>query len=265
MSVPQFSIADHYDIMAELDRDVHDDAALSATEADLALALIGAVPPSVFLPCFGTGRHIGRLLECGVQRIVGVDLSPRCVDKARRQFVGDPRVELVVGNLATWRTPERFDAVILLGNSFGDIIDPRVLAKVTSGMIAPLAQTGTFLMDYIGEGYLDRACSRISSCWDAVLHGTTVEDRRTPRFDEETRVMSIDVEVRAKRDGTQVWTGCYQKAVLSDKQLRTHFVERGLLLRAHGRATELNRDYYGNHHGELGMIARSTWWTGHRG
>ena len=262
MVVSQFEIASHYDVMAELDRDVHDDVELSRTEVDLALALMSTAPRSVFLPCFGTGRHIAHLLACGVKRVVGVDLSLRCVDKAQRQFADDARVELLVGDLASWRTSERFDAVILLGNSFGDIVDPKVLGKVTDGMLAPLASDGTFLMDYIGEGYLDRARGRVSSCWEATLHGIAVVDQRTPRFDEETRVMSIDVEARANHGGALLWTGCYQKAVLSDERLSAHFLERGFRCTAHGRATELNRDYYGSHHGELGMIARSTWWTG---
>src|SRR3989344_4308206 len=112
----QFNIAGHYDVMAELDADVHDDALLSRTEVALALRLIGDAPRSVFLACFGTGRHIAALLAAGVKRIVGVDLSPKCVAKARRQWAGDQRVELHVGDLATWRTRERFDVCILLGN-----------------------------------------------------------------------------------------------------------------------------------------------------
>lgn len=262
--VRQFDIGDHYDAMEQLDRDVHDDHELSATEVDTALALVGRVPRSIFLPCFGTGRHIARLLERGVQRIVGVDLSPKCVEKARRDFGHDPRVELVVGDLRAWRTPEQFEAGILLGNSFGDIVDQTVLGQVTEGMVAPLERRGAFVMDYIGQGYLDRARARVASTWDAAINGILVNDRRTPRYDEETGIMSIDVQATAKDDGRVVWTGCYQKIILDDSRLVDHFTRRGVDMTARGRAVDLNRDYYAKHGGELGMIARSTWWTGQK-
>lgn len=260
----QFDISRHYDTMEQLDADVHDDRELSGSEADLAVMLVKAVPKSVFLPCFGTGRHIERLLARGVERIVGVDMSPKCVEKARRQFSSDHRVELIVGDLRTWRSDERFEAVILLGNSFGDIVDAEVLGQVTEGMVAPLANDGTFVMDYIGSNFCDRARAQKSSTWDAVLNGVSVNDTRTPRFDEETSIMSIDVVATPKAGGEPLWRGCYQKLILSNEQLVEHFARRGVNMRARGRAVELNHDYYSSHGGELGMIARSTWWTGQR-
>ena len=71
----QFAVADHYDVMRQLDADVHDDHALSTTEADLALNLIGALPSTVFLPCFGTGRHIHRLLARGDRKSTRLNSS----------------------------------------------------------------------------------------------------------------------------------------------------------------------------------------------
>ncbi len=260
----QFAVADHYDVMRQLDADVHDDHALSTTEADLALNLIGALPSTVFLPCFGTGRHIHRLLARGVERIVGVDLSPECVAKAREAFGGDRRVELHVADLCTWRTTEQFDAVILLGNSFGDIVDPKLSAKVTAGMVAPLCKDGAFIMDYIGEGYLDRAQARTASTWEATLNGVAVNDRRTPHYDEAARIMSIDVAVTPKAGGGLLWSGCYQKRILSPTEVVAHFADAGVVLTPRGLATELNRDYYASHGDELGMIARSLWWSGRK-
>lgn len=260
---PQFSIADHYDVMAELDRDVHDDEHLSATEADAALALVGMVPRSVFLPCFGTGRHIPRLLERGVDRVVGVDLSPVCVEKARRLFHGDSRVELHVGDLSTWQTSERFDTAVLLGNSFGDIINRELLLAVTRGMVAPVRTGGAFVMDYIGQGYLDRCESGKTTTWQAVLHEQQVEDRRTPSFNFASRVMTINVEAVAVNGAEHVlWRGYYQKLILDHREVQHHFAEVGMDIRSCGRATEVNAAYYHGHEGELGMIARSTWWVG---
>lgn len=260
----QFEISAHYDVMAQLDQDVHDDAPLSESEVALAIRLIGCVPQRVFLPCFGTGRHIPALLAAGVEEIVGVDLSPACVAKARRQFGQDPRVHLEVGNLLTWRNPgEPFDAVILLGNSFGDCIDPELLAALTLAMVRPLRRGGAFLMDYIGEGYLDRCRGGVTSIWDAMLNDEPVKDCRTPELDVTGRVMTIRVVVRSLGAEPIVrWRGAYQKRILSEPEVGALFSASGVPLQSLGQATSLNPSYYGIHDGELGMIACSTWWRG---
>ena len=265
-ALSQFSIADHYDVMVQLDRDVHDDEKLSTTEVDTALRLMSGVPRSVFLPCFGTGRHIQALLTAGVQRIVGVDLSPKCVEKARALCGGDHRVELHVGDLCTWTTTEQFDASILLGYSFGDIINSEIFPKVTQGMVRPLKPGGLFVFDYIGRGYLDRCRRASTTVWQAILDGRPVEDRRTPRYDPETWVMTIDVEAVAREHGADnvLWRGFYQKLILNDYWLDCHFTRAGIALRKAGVATKVNEAYYQGHVGELGMIARSTWWVAHK-
>lgn len=260
----QFEIAQHYDVMAELDRDVHENERLSATEVATALRLMGRIPKTVFLPCFGTGRHIPALLKAGVERIVGVDLSPKCVVKAHALIVSDPRVELIVGDLATWRTDEQFEAVIVLGNSFGDITDEKLLARVTEGMVKPLTLGGIFVMDYIGPHYLDRCRDRAATVWEAVLEGHIVKDLRSPRYDEASRVMTIDVVVTDATTGVIRWQGSYQKIILTSPAVADHFRRQGVMIYAHGRASAVNREYYEGQTGELGMIARSTWWVGHK-
>ncbi len=257
----QFDVARHYDVMEQLDRDVHDNSALAWAEVGTAIRLIGHVPRSVFLPCFGTGRHINALLWSGVQRIVGVDLSPKCVAKALKSHGQDPRVQLHIGDLTTWRTNERFDASILLGNSFGDVVDPDLLLRITRGMIDPLAKDGAFLMDFIGQGYLDRCRVGKTVVWQAELDGTPVNDARTPRFDPTTGIMTINVKVTDRATDRKVWRGAYQKLILGDDQVVDHFARVGMPVHSCGKATDLN-PYYKLDTGELGMIARSTWWLG---
>lgn len=262
-TAPQFDIPAHYNVMAELDSDVHDDLALAATEAELVLRLIGDAPRRMFLPCCGTGRHIVPFRQRGAGRIVGVDLSPRCLAKARELAWLDGRtVHLALGDLAVWRTQEQFDAAVCLGNSFGDITDPATLAAVTAGMVHPVRSGGAVVFDYIGENFLDRCREGQTAEWDAVLCGRKAKDRRTPRFDRATRIMTIDVVVTARDDGAELWRGSYQKRVLSDAELVAHFASAGVHLERVGLASELNRDYYGRHEANLGMIARSTWWRG---
>lgn len=263
-----FDIAAHYNAMAQLDADVHRNDALSKTEAELALRLvceaIGRTPETVFLPCFGTGRHIPFLLQNGVEKIVGVDLSPKCVEKARALFGHDPRVELELGDLLQWRASSGFDAAILLGNSFADCVDPELLLQLTSAMIAPLKDDGAFVMDYIGTGYLQRCREGAVSCWDAVMDGIAVKDRRTPRYNSETRVMSIDVSATATANPRhEVWRGSYHKLILDNAALRRHFLGAAMRLKLAGKATDLN-PYYLGQSGDLGMIAASQWWIGQK-
>lgn len=257
---PQFDIARHYDVMAQLDRDVHDDHRLSASEVDSALHLIGSVPERVLLPCCGTGRHIPRLLERGVCEIVGVDLSPACLAKARRQFGSDPRVSLIEADLRYWQTAARFDAAILLGNSFGDLVDPGMLLEVSQGMTRPLRSGGIMLMDYIGEAYLARIGQ--PTVWQAELDGQSACDTRTPRYDLATRILTIGVVVRHASTDALLWEGSYQKRILDPSEVVAHFAACGVHMLPLGAATDLNHEYYRGHEGELGMIARSTWWVG---
>lgn len=263
-TIGQFDIVSHYNVMAELDQDVHNDEALAASEVNTALWLIGdKVPVKVFLPCFGTGRHIGPLLERGVQRIVGVDLSPACVAKAQQQFGNDSRVHLEVGDLRNWACPEQVDAILLLGNSFADCIDPDLQQQITRGMLSPLKPQGTFVMDYVGEDYLERCQRRVTSVWTATLNGQPVVDRRTPRFDSTNSVMTIDVAVYPPGEEVPIWTGNYQKRLYSVEGVEHHFAQHYIMAMPIGLATQIVPYYFSSTH-ELGMLAQSTWWVGRK-
>ena len=249
VALSQFNIAEHYDTMAELDRDVHDNEALSAAEVSLALTLLDNVPKSVFLPCFGTGRHIPHLLKAGVQRIVGVDLSSVCVVKASELSAANSDcVTLICKNLLRWRTEERFDAVLLLGNSFGDLIDEQLMCRLIRAMTNPLKPGGGFVMDYIGGHYLQRCREGTSITWDATYHGQPVKDTRTPRYDLERRVMTIDVSVVHAISGETLWCGCYQKLILPPGTVYKMFGQARTQICSRGQAYKLN-PYYKRHHG----------------
>lgn len=257
---PLFDLKAHYDVMEQLDQDVHDNAELSEWEAVTTVQLIGFTPAFVFLPCFGTGRHVRPLLKLGVERITGVDLSPKCVAKAHRLTGDDRRVSLTLGNLLHFTVPERCDAAVLLGNSFADCTDLRLLERLTAAMVAPLKEGGTFIMDYVGENYLDRCAQGRTSQWDAVLDGEPVLDRRTPRFDPTTRVMTIEVEV-VSGSGEPRWRGQYQKLILTDGELVALFARLGVDLKCAGPACAVNR-YVTEHPEGLGMIGAANWWVG---
>lgn len=265
-TIKQFPLAHHYDVMESLDRDVLDDQFLSQTEAQLALHLLGFVPKALFLPMFGTGRHIPALLEAGVQRIVGVDISPRCVSSARDRFGKDSRLELHLGDLREWKANEYFDAAILLGNSFGDLIDPSLLNEVTSAMGRPLKTGAGLILDYIGEAFLEACSLSETRVWRLQFQNEQAIDRRTPRFDPVERIMTIDVDVRSEQSDRLLWSGYYQKRILSPQTLIEHFQQYGgIRLQACGPARALNQRYYGDSLLERGMLSESTWWHGIKG
>ncbi len=260
-TLPQFNIASHYDVMAELDRDIHENEALSRSEVEATLQLLGAVPQSLFLPCFGTGRHIRHFLDAGVKRIVGVDLSPKCIAKAACEIGSNPAVELIEADLTTWRTEERFDAAVLLGNSFADCINPNLLRDITQGMVQPLKTGGNFMMDYIGDNYLSRCSKSVTSQWSVQFQGQPAWDYRTPEYNALAKIMTIRIRVEAQETEQLLWQGHYQKLILTPADLEQHFAAASVDLKPVGFAADLQA-YVRHHEKRLGMIGKSIWWTG---
>lgn len=266
---PQFDLRAHYDLMEQLDADVHNNVTLSDAEASTAMNLVrrmsahGAVPHRVSLPCFGTGRHIPALLRAGVREIYGVDLSEACVAKARREFGGLPGVHLTCGDIRAVEVPT-VDAVILLGNSYGDIIDLHQLRVLTEAMIKPLRRNGAMVMDYIGRNFLGRCLRHQSSTWMAMLHGRPVRDIRTPSFDPHTSVMTIRVVVEDAETGSVVARTAYQKRIQSPLKVSKMFELCGVATMPVGQAHALVPYYRDMDRATLGMIGAADWWLGRR-
>lgn len=258
-----FDIPTHYDLMVELDRDVHDNQELSRSEVAYALSLIGYVPKTVFLPCVGTGRHIRPLLEAGVQRIVGVDVSNASIIKARESLEDDARVELIVADLLKFSSREMFDAVLLLGNSFGDLIDKTKLQHFVCRLIWCLKDKGALVMDYIGEGYLGRCYPPTPTTWELEFQGKPASDTRTPSFDLLKRVMSIEAVVCDPDTGERMAQTRYLKLVLTPDEVIKMFGWIYVYLKPMGLAKE-KVGYYRDQNTQLGMLACSTWWVGQR-
>lgn len=257
----QFNLLGHYAAMLELDREVHEDHALADAEVALARQVVGFNPGSVLLACCGVGRHILPLICGGVRRIVGVDLSEETVAVACERYGCHNGVELVVADLCRWTTDKRFDAVLLLGNSFGDIIDREQLTEMVRRMVASLRTGGVFVMDYIGQGYLARCVEGRTSQWSTNFGGQPAIDERTPRFDRASGIMTIDIVVRRAKDQPPIWSGSYQKLVLTPDEVRAIFAAASVGLESIGRATAQSR-YHAEHENTLGMLAASTWWRG---
>jgi 2-polyprenyl-3-methyl-5-hydroxy-6-metoxy-1,4-benzoquinol methylase len=82
----------------------------------------------------GSGRYIRPLVEAGVKRIVGIDLSSEMLDLARAQAsqVTGARIDFVHADFADWPAGEEFDLIVAMG-FFDYVHDPAVLlAKMRS-------------------------------------------------------------------------------------------------------------------------------------
>jgi len=259
--VTQFDIPSHYDLMVELDSDVHEDLELSRSEVELALRLLGRVPESVFLPCFGTGRHIPPLLEAGVKRIVGVDVSNASVAKAVERLRGDARVELIVADLTKWNPKEQFEAVLLLGNSFGDVLDWSQLRRFVSALSRSLKADGLLIMDYIGQGYSHLYQGSDPLVWFSSYLGKPVKDSRKVCFCPDCQVLTIHIQVRDRDSGEHILYDTYKKVVLASGQVERLFGEYLIGMTRPDMACEIN-PYYSGLEANLGMLACSTWWVG---
>lgn len=261
---PQFDLRRHYDIMAALDADVHRDAELSEAEASAALTLIGDVPRRTFLPGCGTGRHIRHLLASGVSKILGVDLSERCLAKARDDFGEDRRVALYCEDLRVWRTDESCDALVMLGNSFGDLVDLEETRRMVRQMVAQLKGRAVIIMDYIGTGFLRRCEEQSAGRWPINYQGRACTDTRYPWYDPKKRIMTIEVSLTDNSTGQHLWRGHYQKLVLDEGQVRALWRDCRVRLEPVGLATRIPvlADHYAARRGDLGMLNASTWWRG---
>lgn len=65
----------------------------------------------------GPGHYLSALAKMGVPRLVGIDLSERMLELARRNLAaqGSTGVELVQRDFLGWETTEQFDVVLALG------------------------------------------------------------------------------------------------------------------------------------------------------
>ena len=78
----------------------------------------------------GSGRYALGLAEIGVQRIVGVDLSPKMIELSENHTTPctNGRFEFICGDFMEFQTAENFDTVVAMG-LFDYIKDPALVLK----------------------------------------------------------------------------------------------------------------------------------------
>jgi ubiquinone/menaquinone biosynthesis C-methylase UbiE len=96
--------------------------------------------------CCGTGAAIGILRPLCRQRVVGLDFSRGMLEVSRRRFPdrpGEPRVELVHGDVLTMDFRKEFDVALTVG-SLGHIL-PRDQPRFVERVAAALKPGGRFV------------------------------------------------------------------------------------------------------------------------
>ncbi len=90
----------------------------------------------------GTGGHLVHLRHW--YDVVGVDLDPGMLNEARRRL---PEVELVEGDMRSFRLERKFDAVACLFSSIGYMTSAPDLDRAVATMVSHLRPGGVFVMD----------------------------------------------------------------------------------------------------------------------
>lgn len=139
------------------DADVVEDRRITADEVDLFSQLLGLAPDSRILDlCCGQGRHSLELARRGFAQVEGLDRSHYLIQKAK----GRARRE---GLAVRFREgdarklpyePDTFDAVLLLGNSFGYFETLKDDLQVLRGVFKALKPWGRLLIDITDGEYL---------------------------------------------------------------------------------------------------------------
>jgi SAM-dependent methyltransferase len=118
-----------------------DYAAESVAIHDLVQARTPGATSLLDVAC-GTGGHLVHLRRW--YEVVGVELDPGMLVEARRRL---PDVELVEGDMRSFRLDLRFDAVTCLFSSIGYMPSPQDLDASVATMAAHLRPGGVFVMD----------------------------------------------------------------------------------------------------------------------
>lgn len=162
-------------------------------DARRAVALVRRVAPwrpgewVLDLGC-GAGRHAAEL-ERGEARVVGLDLSPAMLHRARTRSAAP----LVRGDMrALPFRPGVFDLAVNLFTSFGYFRNDSEHLHVMHQVAAVLAPGGRFVLDYLNADQVRRSLRRTT---EEVRGGETAARVRR-RFSEEGRYVVKEIELR---------------------------------------------------------------------
>lgn len=101
------------------------------------VSLVGVKPGDrvLDLGC-GTGVMVPYYLEAGAGSVLGVDLSEKMVENARKNFADDPAVDFVASDALELDEANQFDEVVIY-NAYPHFVDKPALAKKVHRLLKP--------------------------------------------------------------------------------------------------------------------------------
>ena len=127
--------ADRFRALAARGEDVHGEAAF--------VALIAEPPARVLDAGCGTGRVAIRLAELGYA-VVGVDIDPTMLREARAEA---PELDWRVGDLSQLDTGQRFDVVLVAGNTI-PLLEPGTVDETVRRLAGQLDDDGLLVCGF---------------------------------------------------------------------------------------------------------------------
>ncbi len=150
------------------DADVVDDQSITVAEVDLIIQILELHPGDRILDlCCGQGRHSLELARRGFSRLEGLDPSHYLIQKARdqaRQTMAGVKFREGDARQLPWAA-DSFEAVLLLGNSFGYFETLRDDLRVLKEVRRVLKPWGKLLIDIADGEYLRNHYQRRSWEW----------------------------------------------------------------------------------------------------
>jgi SAM-dependent methyltransferase len=138
--------AERFRSMAERGQDVHGEATF--------VSELLAPPARILDAGCGTGRVAVRLAELGYD-VVGVDVDPSMLDEAR---AAAPGLDWRLADLATFDLGERFDVVLVAGNTI-PLLEPGTLLDACERLGHHLTPGGVIVCGYgLDAGHLPGDC-----------------------------------------------------------------------------------------------------------
>jgi demethylmenaquinone methyltransferase/2-methoxy-6-polyprenyl-1,4-benzoquinol methylase len=82
----------------------------------------------------GTGVMFPYYLQRGVASVTGIDISPEMAKIASKKFAGEPKVQVICGDVEEVKFQKKFDRIVVY-NAFPHFPKPKRLIKILAGLL----------------------------------------------------------------------------------------------------------------------------------
>lgn len=181
------------------DGDVYDDQHITKKEIDIFLSILNLPQDAKILDlCCGQGRHLFELERRGFNNLDGIDISHYLIQRAKTQAKREnANIKFTEGDARKLPyPPDTFDAVLILGNSFGYFEAIHDDLKIIKNVFRVLKPWGKLLIDNTNGEYLRKHFEPRS--WEWIDKNLFVCRERSLSLDKQ-RLISREVVTHAKR------------------------------------------------------------------